>query len=39
MPVALGNRLGFAEMGKGMDLDIEEEKGLTFDVSRLLWIA
>ena len=33
MPVALGNRLGFAEMEKGMDLDIEEERGLIFDDS------
>ena len=29
MPVALGNRPGFAEMEKGTDLDTEE-KGSTF---------
>ena len=39
MPVVLGNRLGFFGEENETDLDIEEERGLTFDDLWLLWIA
>jgi len=37
--VARGNGPNFAGKEKEVGLDIEEEKGLTLDNSRLLWIV